>query len=369
MIVTLLPLLWACHDPIPCDMCKLHKVTISLATSVAPVTRNSQLAPQTFPVTRNSQPTPCLTTHSELRTQNFLATRNTQPAPPIATRAIGVTPEEETRINSVQLYIFSSEGTLLQKITGNGREYEVILPNECCTFCCFVNSPALPSAPSSIEELFMCESYLWNNSRGSFQMTGLLTADIDSDMELEIVVHRMVAKVECIIRTEFGNSHLAEMPFTLHRIYLTNVAGKNNFALTAMQGDDGLWYNKMGYQQSSCDNLICGSLINRPMNDRDSLLIDETLYPYPNSNIDCFDRTLWSARKTRLIIEATLGETLWYYPVTMEKSVANTHYLYDITITREGVSHPEEPVKEPGTLKTIVKIQEWNEGGEIDDEV
>jgi hypothetical protein len=280
-----------------------------------------------------------------------------------------VAPEEETRINSVQLYIFNNEGTLIQRITGIRDEYEVILPDGCCTFYCFVNAPELPVAPSSAEELLKCESYLWNNSRGSFQMTGSATADIDSDMELGIIVHRIVAKVKCIVRTEFGNSHLAEMPFTLHRIYLTNVTGKNNYSLTAMQGDEGLWYNKMEYQQSSCDNLICGSLIDRRMNNKDSLAIDDSLYPYPNSNTDCFDLTTWSARKTRLVIEATLGEELWYYPVTMEETIANTHYLYDITITREGVSHPEEPVKEPGTLITKVKINEWNEGGEIDDEV
>ena len=345
-LAAVLPLLWACNNPIPCDMCKLHKVTISLATSVAPETRTSQLAPRTLPVTRNSQP-----------------------APPIATRALGVAPEEETRINSVQLYIFNNEGTLIQRITGIRDEYEVILPDGCCTFYCFVNAPELPVAPSSAEELLKCESYLWNNSRGSFQMTGTTTVEIDSDLELEIIVQRMVAKVECIIRTEFGNSHLAGMPFKVHRIYLTNVTGKNNYALTAMQGDDGLWYNKMEYQQSSCDNLICGKLIDRPMADGDSLVVGETLYPYPNSSTDCFDRKLWSARKTRLVIEASLGETLWYYPVTMENTFANTYYFYDITITREGVSHPEEPITEPGTIETIVKISEWNEGGEIDDEV
>jgi hypothetical protein len=343
IVAALLPLLWACNDPIPCDECKLHKVTISLTTSVAPETRTSQ-------------PSPCLNTHSELKTQNFPLTRTLRL-------------EGETRINSVQLYIFNNEGDLLQRITGIGGEYKVILSDGCCTFYCFVNAPELPVAPSSSEELLKCESFLWNNSRGSFQMSGSATADIDSDMELEIVVQRMVAKVECIVRTEFGNSHLAEMPFTLHRIYLTNVTGKNNYALTAMQGDEGLWYNKMEYQQSSCDNLICGSLIDRRMNNKDSLAIDDSLYPYPNSSTDCFDLTTWSARKTRLVIEATLGEKLWYYPVTLEETISNTHYLYDITITREGVSHPEEPVTEPGALITKIKINEWNEGGEIDDDV
>ena len=53
----------------------------------------------------------------------------------------------------------------------------------------------------------------------------------------------------------------------------------------------------------------------------------------------------------------------------MEKTVANTHYLYDITITREGVEHPEIPITEPGSIETIVKIGKWNEGGEIDDEI
>ncbi len=345
-IAAVLPLLWACHDPIPCDMCKLHKVTISLATSVAPETCTSQPAPQ-----------------------ELLATRNPQPAPPIVTRAIGVTAEEETRINSVQLYIFDSNETFVQRITGTDSNYEVIIPGGRCTFCCFVNAPELPVAPSSAEELLMCESYLWNNGRGSFQMTGTTTVEIDADLELEIIVQRMVAKVECIIRTDFGNSHLAGMPFKVHRIYLTNVAGKNNYALTAMQGDDGLWYNKMEYQQSSCDNLICSSLIDRPMADGDSLVVGETLYPYPNLSTDCLDHKIWSARKTRLVIEASLGETLWYYPVTMENTFANTYYFYDITITREGVSHPEEPITEPGTIKAIVKISEWNEGGEIDDEV
>ena len=325
IVVALLPLLWACNDPIPCADCKMHRVVIHL--------------------------------------------NNTQPASALATRAIAERLEEERRINSVQLYIFGSEGNFLQRITGSGDTFEVITPAGECMFCCFVNSPELPAAPSSPEELLGCDSYLWNNSRWSFQMVGTAIAKIDSDRELEIKVKRIVAKVECVIRTKFANSHLAGMPFTVHRIYLTNVAGKNNYALTAMQGNDGLWYNKMEYRQSSCDELICGTHTDRRMFDGDSLLIRETLYPYPNSNIDCFDRTLWSARKTRLVVEATLGEKLWYYPITMEKTVANTHYLYDITITREGVEHPEIPITESGIIETIATIGKWNEGGEVDDEI
>ncbi len=352
IVTALLPILWACNDPLHYTDGKMHRVTIYLKNT-----------PKVFPTSHAPQPAPCLTTlhttSSELGTQNFPVTRTPHIAPQ----------EEENRINSVQLYIFNSEGEYIQKITGNSSEYELTIPGGRCTLCCFVNTPELPARPSSAEELFLSESYLWNNNRESFQMTGTAIVDVDSDMELEILLRRIVAKVQCIIRRDFGNSHLANMAFTIQRIYLTNVAGKNNYALTAMQGDEGLWYNKMEYLENSCDNLICGSFIKKPLAENDSLLIGESLYPYPNSSEDCFDRTTWSARKTRLVIEATLGETLWYYPITLEKTAANTHYLYDITITREGVSHPEEPVTDPGTIKTIVKISEWNEGGEIDDEV
>ena len=58
-LATVLPLLWACHDPLHYADGKMHRVTIYL--------------------------------------------KNSYHAPPLATRAIGVTAEEEIRINSVQL--------------------------------------------------------------------------------------------------------------------------------------------------------------------------------------------------------------------------------------------------------------------------
>ena len=90
IVVALLPLLWACHNPLHFAEGKMHRVTIYL--------------------------------------------KNSQPGAPIATRAIGVTAEEETRINSVQLYIFDSNETFVQKITGSGSDYEVIIPEDAAHF-------------------------------------------------------------------------------------------------------------------------------------------------------------------------------------------------------------------------------------------
>ena len=70
IVVVLLPLLWACNDPIPCADCKMHRVVIHL--------------------------------------------NNTQPAPPLATRAIAEHWKRRGVSTVYSLYIFGSEGNFLK---------------------------------------------------------------------------------------------------------------------------------------------------------------------------------------------------------------------------------------------------------------
>ena len=225
IVASLLPILWACNDPLHYTDGKMHRVTIYL--------KNTSTV---FPTSNALQPAPCLTTHSELRTQNFPATRS---------------PHSHHKKGKIASIAYSSiflivKVNIFQRLTGNSSEYEVTIPEDVAHSAVLSILPNYRPDPSA-EELLLSESYLWNNNRESFQMTGTTIVDVDSDMELEIPLRRIVAKVQCIIRRDFSNSHLATMPFIIQRIYLTNVAGKNNYALTAMQGDEGLWYNKMEY--------------------------------------------------------------------------------------------------------------------------
>ncbi len=72
-------------------------------------------------------------------------------------------------------------------------------------------------------------------------------------------------------------------------------------------------------------------------------------YCYPNSTAkDSSDATVTTdedfvPRYTRLVLEAEIKGTLYYYPVSVPNIESNKNYEVSLTITRLGSSHPDIP--------------------------
>ena len=86
-------------------------------------------------------------------------------------------------------------------------------------------------------------------------------------------------------------------------------------------------------------------------------------YCYPNSTTT--DATGWSssftARKTRLVVAATIGGTKYYYPVVIDTPARNTAYTVELTITGLGSTDPDKPVQK-GSITASVTVEGWASG-------
>ena len=85
-------------------------------------------------------------------------------------------------------------------------------------------------------------------------------------------------------------------------------------------------------------------------------------YCYPNPTEEDSHGSAWSPRYTRLVVDATLGGTLYHYPVNIPKPLPNTSYqITNLTVTGPGSSDPDIPV-EKGSITFSITITDWATG-------
>jgi hypothetical protein len=86
-------------------------------------------------------------------------------------------------------------------------------------------------------------------------------------------------------------------------------------------------------------------------------------YCYPNAT--SADANGWvssfTARKTRLVVAATISGTRYYYPVTISTPERNKAYTVELTITGLGSTDPDQPVSK-GAITASVTVQGWQTG-------
>lgn len=143
------------------------------------------------------------------------------------------------------------------------------------------------------------------------------------------------------VTLDMASGHLASLPFTLVSAYNTNVA-----ADTRIDGSftTGRYINRTGYRGEA--SAMTHDDISLDMTSGQKHLIPHSLYLFPNpQEEDSFDRDTWSPRHTRTVLEATLGGTSYYYPVTLPVTGANVSYEFEnVLIARTGSLHPEDPL-------------------------
>ena len=67
------------------------------------------------------------------------------------------------------------------------------------------------------------------------------------------------------------------------------------------------------------------------------------------------------ARKTRIVVTATIGGTKYYYPVLIDFPARNSAYTVELTITGLGSTDPDKPV-EKGSITATVTVDPWQNG-------
>ena len=273
--------------------------------------------------------------------------------------------EDECHVNSCQLYIFSG-GRLLNRFVSEGTDFEFFINNGIYNIYAFVNAPELELNPSSEDEFLARHIPLTDNRSGNFVMTGsALNTSISESSNIDITVARMVSKVNFSVRVDITNEVLRGLDFKVLSVYMTNVVGEQLLSLQDYVPSDSLWYNKRNYEPSRADTLLYAP-VGELVPSGDSLRTKSTFYVFPNRCKDPDDRKGWSPRKTRFVVEAMMGDQLYYYPVTIPKVVSNCEYIITVDVKSIGYLDPEDTEETPIGCETSIVIIGWYDGDEID---
>ena len=133
------------------------------------------------------------------------------------------------------------------------------------------------------------------------------------------------------------------------------------------QTDDWKTVQERGY-------FYCGITVYAPMNYYDDetgdlIGFDTELAKavFTNMGYDVMFQLIdWSARYTRLVVEATLGGEVMYYPVSLPEVLPNSAYEVTLRVTRRGSPDPDIPVT--GVAAEFkVDVQDWIQRDRIEE--
>ena len=284
----------------------------------------------------------------------------------------------ETKVNDVQVLVFDSTGALNAYVDADTKTSGITISTTAGskTVWAVVNGPDLSSI-TTLSALQSTAVDLGANSTTEttgFVMAGSATCTVGSSTATaSVAVKRLVARVALQkISNSLPSSYGA---LTVNNVTLINVVGNQNLNGSA---SISTWYNKMGRENggsepaiidgvnsfASCPTLTFKSVGSSVTNG--GALTPTTpylFYTYPNSTST--DATGWTssftARKTRLVVTATISGKKYYYPVVIDTPARNTAYTVELTITGLGSTDPDKPVVK-GSINASVTVQGWSAG-------
>ena len=269
--------------------------------------------------------------------------------------------------NNYQIFLFNEDGIIEDYVSQDSPSAEFDCTIGKKKIVVFVNAPDY-SDVMDCDVLFQEVSLLEDNSPTSFVMSGYTTIELKTNEKRNVNVNviRKVAKVELSgLEVDIDIPQYSEKTFKILSVYLINVSAQMPYFETTAPT---LWYNKLGYDSENSNELIYDDMGGVVVSSESPYTAKNTFYCYPNNTEkDTFD-TIWSPRRTRLVVEAMLGDKTYYYPVTLPTIAQNKIYKVFLTITRPGSESPDSVV-DKFTIGCNVAIWDWETGGTVIEEI
>lgn len=206
---------------------------------------------------------------------------------------------------------------------------------------------------------------------GGFFMIGSQEVVVSGKSSFAITVKRAAAKfVFKDVKLNFDSPALSSQTFTIQAVLVINAPG--DISYDAVQNGlnsyaPTIWYNQRKYISSDCNSYLYASGIGKQVTNGSTVTVGKTLYSYPNYTTADSHAATWSARKTRVCLECTIGSETVYYPVTLATVEPNHIYtINSLTITKKGISEPDGEWDDAGASGSIT-IADWTDGGSYDE--
>lgn len=278
------------------------------------------------------------------------------------TKAPGEGGNEEKAISDYQVLVFDMTSRMLEAYDRPDASLTSISV-QCTTgpkeVVVLANAPDV-SGILSYDTFLKTKSKLEDNALGRLVMEGHASPNLTSSGgTVTVDVRRIVSKVILsAVTVDFELDAYDKMDFVIRKAYLTNVAGDKSYL--SENADPTLWYNKdIRTSVPSIDPLVYEELGDVNIRDTKKYSPKHHFYCYPNPfETDTFSADPWTERPTRLVLETTLGNVPYYYPISLPVLKQNTKYHVSLHIVRPGSTSPEQDM-DKYAASFNVSIEEW----------
>lgn len=283
----------------------------------------------------------------------------------------------DNRINTLDVFIFNYQdrgsaryGKLdtYKRFEGGNTSNLQISATTGTKMICVVANSNIPSynGVTDISDFNALISQLADETLGDFTMFGEVATGISENSYLTINVRRMVAKVSVTsIKTDFEGTPYDGMSLTNCKLYLVNAYGQRHIYRN-LEPEEVIFLNEGGLVAEDVNSTEEKGLLMDEITEE----IDDKGYSKVH-NFFCYAYTTADELKcTKLILQATLDGTTFYYPIPINQDgyghsgkgpagiSQNSVYSYGITVTRPGSNSPNEPL-ESGSVNISAKVEEW----------
>lgn len=261
-----------------------------------------------------------------------------------SSESASVTDANEKKINNVQYFVFN--GTLLEAYANSPvSPLTLTLTTGTKQIYAFVNCDNY-SQYTTLSQIQAQVIDLADNAVSDLMMFGHSTVSVVDESPIVVDVRRFVSRVVVKqITKNFESSALASLEFKIKKIYLTNAAGTINLGATAAPSK---WYN-LGSFKNEVPNLLSDEM-DVEIRNAASHATSYYYYTFPNNNEE---------HTTRLVIQATVGGLVTYYPIDLPALESNKSYEFgNILIKRPGTDDPDVPVTR-NVISFSLNVIDW----------
>ena len=290
---------------------------------------------------------------------------------------------DEAAVQSLQVFIFNGDARdgYAEATTFTNNEYGTTVS---CTagsrdIFCIVNAPSLADVTSKTALLAAASNLAEDSDK--FEMVGSLSDQAilsDGSSTFAVEVNRIASK---IVIKNIENALTVGGGMTVRRVFISNVAGENNYALGAVPDVEGIWYNRGGYQsENNLGTFTNDVALSAEIANGERYTTNHYFYAYPNNNVQAGYAVVWTPKRTMLVVQIEYDDKLYDYPVDLgvdlepnKMYVINNLKLVNLGNQddgEEGGEDEEDPITGT-TAEVSVTVVDWtvvllgNDSGEI----
>lgn len=277
-----------------------------------------------------------------------------------------LTTDGESKINSLQVFVFRENGILDASAHGQSNApLDVTTSMGNRTIAAVVNAPLIANI-KSLEQFKKTVSEFTDNNTGNFIMSGIHTENILGAKTINVQVSRIVSRI-CVtsIINDFEEKayQTPETEFIIKEIYLANIPSESAYYPGVnLPFDNSNLLNPLGNQDlsaSECRDLVSSGVLSEKISYGTTYSVPHYFYSYPNPSTVAGEKAEGKGSIcTRLVVSATLDTRPSYYVIPIDNIERNKSYNIRLTVTRPGSSDVGSDLI-TGGIKVDVTVSDW----------